>query len=98
MIRILLLKHGRGLRPGYVDTLALEIPPHVVVLSRARELRDDFARLGVEHKECGWLSRGDKHPMIRFVQGERVRGLGFWYRPSRNNFARVEVNDAYLIC
>src|SRR5256884_1623778 len=84
-------------RSRYVDTLALKIAPHVVVLRRARELRDDLARIGVKHKECRRLSRGDKHSMIRLIESQRVRGSGVGYRPSRDNLARLEVNDTHLI-
>src|SRR5207244_12904212 len=80
MISVLLLKNGCCFCSRYVDTLALKIAPHVVVLRRARELRDDLARIGVKHKECRRLSRGDKHSMIRLIESQRVRGSGVGYR------------------
>src|SRR5580704_7160500 len=67
MVRIFLRENRGGLRARQVNSFSRGVEPHIVVERRAGNCGDDLAAIGIEHKKCWRITRGDEQAMIGLV-------------------------------
>src|SRR6266404_4783933 len=96
MIGVTLYQHSRHLGSSHNNSFARKIERHVIVHARTWKGSHDFSAIGVEYEKLRRLACGDEQPMVGLVQNHRVGDFGIWNRPTRNLFARGQVNDSNL--